>query len=110
MRAQVRGENRWTLSFIEPAYPERMKAGDGGVEAPLQVVSAGYGDIDSGRVGLIGGVGAGSEGVDGVNRSGANTLHDGGMVAGRRTFGKFKKNSEVLFCCFNDQHLLFHGY
>ena len=102
-RAKVRGESRWALSFMNPQYPTGEGDGDGGHGSksqvlPLQVVTAGYGDIDA-FTASTGGLGSEKEYTSTIRRSNeSQSTQDGNSSVGRRTFGKFKRRvSEVPF-------------
>ena len=69
--AAERGETKWVLSFVETQQ-------GGGESQRMNVVRAGYGDIDGG---------------DKVGREGNGALKH--MVQGRRSFGNFNRELEV---------------
>lgn len=102
-RAKVRGESRWALSFMNPQYP--TGPGDDGEEQddsnpmlPLQVVTAGYGDIDA-FTASKGEIGNDKDYTSTSKRSNeSKSMHDSNSSVGRRTFGKYKRRaSEVPF-------------
>ena len=102
-RAKVRGESRWALSFMNPQYPTGREVGDGGQGSrnpvlPLQVVTAGYGDIDAFTAGKgeIGRDKNSTSTFKGSNES--NSMQGSSSNVGRRTFGKYKRRAlEVPF-------------
>ena len=105
-RAKIRGESRWTLSFRDPQYPGRNEIGRGEEEhkenpaVPLQVITAGYGDIDVFTAVSGGGKGASrrdTEYANVVNGSDElGSMRDSVPGVGRRTFGKFKRRTSEV--------------
>lgn len=72
--AAARGDSKWYLSFQEPQSPA--------VLSPLRIVSAGYGALDS--------AGAAQEQASDEEEENARP-----QMAGRRSFGKFNRATEV---------------
>ena len=109
-RAIIRGESRWTLSFRDPQYPSSDDTRGGEVKnsislvAPLRVVTAGYGDIDT--LSATPGAEMASDERNTENAQGDDesvSVQEKVPSLGRRTFGKFRRRaSEVplffLFC------------